>query len=244
MALDPTKYQADASAVKVESNNPPFLRIIQKGSAEFDKTHKQYKDKGISGCDVGDILHTTLGKILPRPLRVIPLRSQTVYAEWRPKKAGGGFVAHHPLTIVADKAYQKKDKKEFIGENELLLTIYYFVLIEIEGKLEKCVIPFTGTGLKHARRWAKVINSHTDDTFKKEAPAYACVYTVTTAPESNDSGSWMGWSIEKLQPIAALPEAEAESVLEVAFKAAAEAKQSAQAALPAGPAHVEEDAPY
>jgi len=242
MALDTNKYQADAGSVKVESTNPPILRIIQKGSAEFDVTHKQHKEKMIAGCKVGDIIHATLGTIIPRPLEVIPLHSQTMYAEWRPKKLGGGFITHRPMSIVSDKGYSREDRKEFLGENELLLTIYYFVLYRSKDEWLKAVIPFTATGLKHARRWAKIINSHTDEAFREKAPPYACIYLLNTEPENNEKGSWMGWSIEKGKALAALPQAEAEAMLELAHKTGMEARQGSQAALPVAAGG--EDVPY
>ena len=223
MAIDTSKFLGD-NAVKVESNQPPLIRIIQKGSAEFDEAHKKYKEKAIQGCRPGDLLFIKTGSILQRPVSVIPLRTQTLYAEWRPAKAGGGFIRHHPLSVVTEKGYSKDGNKERYGDNDLILTIYFFVLALVNQKWEKAIIPFTSTQLKHARRWAKVIGTHTDETFVADAPAYAALYHVSTQPESNNDGSWFGFLIEKKSAITALPEASAQEILDTAFQANREAE--------------------
>lgn len=216
MSLDLTKYQGDGT---IESDpSQPFLKIIQKGSAEFDETNPKYKFKAIPGCKPGDILFQGTGQILPKPVRVIPLGNINLYAEWRKRDEAGGFIRHHPLTITAHKDYRKHQNKEYLGQNELYYTIYWFVLAEIDGEWIRAIVPFTATELKIARRWRTMIKNHVDEQFKDNPPVYAAIWNMGVFIDSNSKGSWYNWDISKETALVELEEAEAVKLLETCFE--------------------------
>lgn len=204
MAYDPTKNQGQ----RTDDIDPavlglPFINIIQKGSAEFDETHRFHKDKKIEGCKPGDILFTQKRKVLARPLLVIPVAQTTLYTEWKSREAGGGFVGNRALSVATDRNYRRgtpgspTEYKEYLGSNELIYTMYFMVIFKQGDAWEKGVIAFTGAQLKHARKWSRSIKEVSYDNLPSSVtpPIFAASYQVSTAPESGNKGGWMGWSI-------------------------------------------------
>ena len=195
----------------------PLLRIIQSGSPEVKKSHKDYPLKRIEGAEEGDILLASTGEIFKK-LEIIPLAHVELYAEWRPKNIGGGFVQHHPLSIVGDKDYKKgsarSDYDEFLGENELIKTKYFAVLARVDEEWKNAVLAFSSTGLKPGRqlnnmiktfhypdrncyRWEQLGKGGKHEKFVAVDPMiYSRSFWLTTEAKSNDDGDWYNWHIE------------------------------------------------
>jgi hypothetical protein len=178
----------------------PFISLIQKGSPEFDETHKDYATKGIKDCKPGMLLFAPEHRILKQPLEVIPLAQRTLYTEWKPRK--GGFVGNRDLTIVDHPNYRKgpigskEENKEWFGDNELVRTIYYAVLFRDGDMWKQGLIGFTSTGLKPARIWGKAIyNVRFDGHPNVQAPVYAAIWNIGTKAEQNEAGGWFNWDI-------------------------------------------------
>lgn len=106
MAFDVTKAAGEGMQ-DIDSSvlGAPFISIIQKGSPEFDETHKDYATKMIKDCKPGQIVFAPDRRILAAPLEVIPLGQRTLYTEWKPRK--GGFVGNRELTIVDHPSYHR-----------------------------------------------------------------------------------------------------------------------------------------
>ncbi len=231
---------------------PPFINIIQKGSPEFDETHKDYNVKRIDGCRPGQLLFEPKREIIPTPLSVIPLAQVSMYTGWKPNK--GGFAGNFPLSIVDERNYRKggapgsKDQyKEYLGELEMVFTITFMLLFWHKEKWQKGMINFTSTQLKHARNWSKMIlNLKLPGNQTVTPPMFAGRYNLSTEPDKNDRGGWFAWKIEG----AGILDAEKDqALLETAFVEAKQAQLSlpkpSQAALPSGQVNVEKaDPPY
>lgn len=207
MAFD---YKAHAGAGAENINKDvlgmPLLSIIQKGSPQFDETHKNFAQKGIEGCRPGDLYFAPSNSILKRPLEVIVTGTTNLYTEWKPKSAGGGFIGNRPLTVTTQPGYRtgakgtKEEHKEFIGDNELIYTIYVAIMFKTGESWEKGVISFTSTQLKKARNWLKtLLNLKVPDT-NIAAPLFASVWAIGTEAEQNKEGGWFGYTI-KLQKV-------------------------------------------
>lgn len=173
----------------------PLLKLLQRTSAEVDEDHKDYDKKGISSAKGGDIIFTPEAKILPRPIEILPLAQKTLYAEWKPKAAGGGMVGHHPLSIVTDPTYSKgrnpeKPYAEKLGDNDLVLTIYFCVLFAVEGAWMRGILALTSTQLKHGRQLQTQIKR-----FKYDDPAikpfiFSRSFLLESQKASSNENTW------------------------------------------------------
>jgi hypothetical protein len=184
----------------------PFLKILQPKNAECDPTHRNYATKKIDGAKAGDIIFDGTGRIIPQPMEFIPFDSRSLYQEWRPLAAGGGFVGNHPLSIVGSAAYHKdtvKKSKEKLGDNELVFTTFFAVLFKDSSTNEWAhgVIAFTSSQLSKARALARSIANFrfTGALVDIRPPIFARSFLARHAIERNESGSWYGWNIEPLR---------------------------------------------
>ncbi len=229
----------------------PFITIIQKGSPEFDETHKDYAAKHIENCRPGNFLFEPERMILEQPLELIPLAQTTHYTEWKPNK--GGFMGNHPLSVVSDRNYRRGQKgtkteyKEYLGQNELIYTILVAVLFKAGSKWKKGLISFTGTQLKHARNWSKgILGVKYAELPDVQPPMFAALYKATTRAEQNSEGGWFGWNIQKDRVFDLKADQE---ILELAFEAGSAAiaslpKPESQKALTQGEEVMQDDKPY
>lgn len=243
MAFDFTKAAGMGTDSLAQSAGMPFLTIIQKGSPEFDETHRKYPEKKFDGCRPGDVLFETERRLLPKPFLVIPLAQSTLYTEWKP--AGGGLVGHRNLDITEHRDYHKgvpgtpTEFKEYLGQNELVFTMYYMVLFQLDNTWKKGIIAFTGKQLRHGRSWAKLILNQKMEGVQN-LPIFAAKYSLNTGPESNEKGGWFGWRIVDAGLLS--PEAD-QALLESAFNTSKQAlldlpRPQVAGALPSGEARV------
>jgi len=205
MAFDLKKAMgAGMDGIDQSTQTMPLLNIVQKGSPEFDETHREHAEKRIPDVKIGDIFASRGRKILPQPIIVIPLATTSIYTEWKPKTGGGkgGFVGNHPLSITGHKAYRKgmantpDANKEWLGTNELKFTIYMSVLYKDGETWTKGIIAFASTQLKRARKWGREISSLRYPSMPdQQPPIFAAQWKLETENDSNDQGGWKAWKI-------------------------------------------------
>lgn len=178
----------------------PFLAIMQKGSPEVDEDN----DKYVEGLKVGDIIMTTTKKKYgdkTNPVSVVPVGYQKAYVEWTPREKGGGYVGTHGRTIMTQTTKNDKGQDELENGNIIVTTGYFMVLVydEDENDWVQAVIAMSSTQLKKSRQWLNVMASHKMDNGKGGKfllPMFSHKYNLTSVPESNDKGNWLGWHIE------------------------------------------------
>jgi len=178
----------------------PFLAILQKGSPECDEALGEY----IDGAKPGVIINTVNKRLYSRDRGIlfVPCSFQSAMNEWTPREAGGGLVASHPATTDLIYRTRKNEKKQDVlpNGNILVLTAYHYgiILDEESGTPGRAVIGMTSTQLKKSRAWnsimAEIKLSGKNGFFTP--PTYSHKYRLTTVPESNNDGNWMGWKIE------------------------------------------------
>lgn len=180
----------------------PFIQIIQSGSPETNRTHAKHEEKKIPGSQPGDIFFVPTRKVLTQPLCVIPLAFHTLYTEWKPRNQGGGIVGNQPLGVVTSRGYRKgaagtpDQYKEWLGDNELKLTVLTSVQFLNGTEWVKGLISFNSTQLKPARLWQKhILNLRYPDMPDAQPPVFCAMWKLSTEPDSNDQGGWFGWSI-------------------------------------------------
>ena len=105
-------------------------------------------------------------------------------------------VASHPLTVVSDPSYEKGRERqydEWLGENELRYTSYWFILAEIDGNWEEAIIPFTSSQLKVSRKLTGDINRFRYEQDKSIIPPlFAQKWQLKTVMETskNNDDYW------------------------------------------------------
>lgn len=194
-------------SVTAEDLGIPFLTIVQKGSAEFDKAHPRHAEKKIPGCDVGDIIDIISRSVVHKsggpPLVVVPVAWVKYYMEWRPRTTGGGGVvkAHTDPTLLNTCKRNEKNLDVLPNGNILVTTAYFSVVTigEDGGIGKRYMLGMSSTQLRKSRAWlnmAQSIKVRTPNGQLVTPPLFSHSYKLSTMPESNEKGSWMGWKIE------------------------------------------------
>ena len=189
MAFDIAKVSGQGTENLDSGSAMPFIRILQDLSPQL----KKQKDEYVEGSESGDLFFAKTKSVLAKPLSVVPVYTKSVYTEWIPRNKGGGYVATHPLTIVSDSKYEKGRERqydEWLGENELRFTTYWFVLAEIDGVWEQAIIPFTSSQLRVSRKLTSDINRFRYDGEHSTIvpPLYAQKWELSTVLETSKNG--------------------------------------------------------
>jgi hypothetical protein len=205
----------------------PFLAILQSNSPQCKKSDGAY----IKGAEEGEIFNTvTLEHV--ESLRVIPCYYSRSFIEWGNRDEGGGFVAEYTVDegLEALSRCKKNDKGQDQLENGNILVdtrSHFVIILKEDGTTEAAILSMSSTQMKKSKQWMSImkgIQFTSGDGKLYTPPMFSHIYNLTTVPESNDKGSWMGWKveIEDVVKIPALVEAA------VAFKKAVQ-KGSAKA---------------
>jgi hypothetical protein len=194
--------------------NPKYVEGAEAGHFFNTATNRVYDgDKGIYAIAV----HFTKQATLWKP-RIADAKDGGV--------GGGGFV--RPLDL--NEAYEllktcvKNDKNKDItpagykdpqgqdnGGLELSIAAMYYLLVLgeniEEGALapEAVAFPMTSTQMKKSRSWNAIIQNsrlpHPSGTGSYRAPMFGYLYKLTTIPESNAKGEWLGVRIQQSLPL-------------------------------------------
>lgn len=192
MAYDITKVSGMGTENLDSGSALPFVRILQDLSPQL----KPNKDEYVEGSKAGDLFFNKTKCVLANPLNIIPVYTKAVYTEWIPRNKGGGYVASHPLTVVSNPSYEKGRERqydEWLGENELRYTSYWFILAEIDGNWEEAIIPFTSSQLRVSRKLTGDINRFRYEQDKSIIPPlFAQKWQLKTVMETskNNDDYW------------------------------------------------------
>ena len=175
----------------------PFLRILQPLSP-------QVVDKTVEGAEAGDIIETATDELYTE-VDLIPCVYQRRFVEWKPREMGGGFIGMHEAgSPVVESAVRQGNKDVLKNGNELQNTAQFYCLLKTDsGEWVPVVIPMASTQLKRARRWLSMMSGQKMDGSKGSftPPIFAYSYTLKTASESNNAGTWWSWDIGKSQDV-------------------------------------------
>jgi len=144
---------------------------------------------------------------------VIPLTYRRTIIEWRKRELGGGFIADLGLDfdISANTVRDEKRRDVIIpegesgapGETHAVMTAEYicFLVDRESGDFKPVIISMTSTQLKKSRAWNSISDAYrvkrTDGKGTFNPKRYFLFFHLTTVPESNQEGDWMGWRVTK-----------------------------------------------
>lgn len=205
----------------------PFLRILQSNSPQVKRQNAKYVD----GAEAGMFYNTATGKIYDgiKGITAIPVHFQREATLWIPRtpdakagtQGGGGFVRSISMVEakellprctknekkkdITPKDYNAPDGSSNAGLELVIAAVYYMLIVDKDnvGVFEQVAYPMTSTQLKKARAWnAMVTNARIKGPHGLFRPAmFGMAYTLSTVPESNTSGEWMGVKIVPDTPL-------------------------------------------
>lgn len=178
----------------------PFLNLLQTTSPEVGADGP---DKALDGARPGMLINSVTKELIDGKEGVVfvPVTTQHIYVEWKPRNAGGGLVGRHEIN--SDLVTACKQASEAFGSyktdegNDLIETFYMIgYTLESEDATEPkdvVVIPFSSTKIKSYKRAMQMLR-----TFKGRPPLFANRLKVSSVPEKNNKGSF--WNLN-LTPI-------------------------------------------
>lgn len=175
----------------------PFLAVIQANSPQLLKNDAKF----IKGAKAGDIFNTVTNEVWEE-VDFVPCFFEKKFVEWRPRNAGGGFVMAHDRAapVVVNTPPNEKGRRVLKNGHDIIETAYYYgLIVDDNDECQPAVIGMASTQLKKSRRWNTTMATRKlSGTAGQEftPPTYAYAYTLRTASESNEKGSWYGWDIE------------------------------------------------
>jgi hypothetical protein len=182
----------------------PFLRVLQKMSPQLAKREGAY----IEGAQEGDIINTVTGQLWSEEdsLVVIPCAFMFKFIEWTAREDGGGYVDSFTREDALPETQPDERKRARRVDNNHIISDtaeHYVIIVSPDGGFEHAVISMSSSGLKHSRKWNSLVNQQTIQTKEglKPAPTYSRMYKIGVQEESNNDGSWMGWSISMEGPV-------------------------------------------
>jgi hypothetical protein len=188
----------------------PFLSIIQKGSPQVDDANAE---KFIAEARPGMILNTLTGQLYDGKagIEVVVCGYKKLVTEWTPRDSGGGFKGIHAPDSAAVANATLKDGKLRTSDGTIMVdTAYYFLLYfsAAEKAWLEAVASMASTQLKASRRLnslmrgVKMMAVKDGKPVSFTPPMFSHKYLFKTIAQKNDRGSWHGWDISSIGPIA------------------------------------------
>ena len=179
----------------------PFLVILQSGSPQLKRSEGEYIPGAAEGMLYNSVTRELLDPVTQRIL-VVPCAYDRFFIEWRIRENGGGFQGQHAVDegqALLEKSMRDDKNRDIIESgNQLNDTRTFYVLIynEEDGIVSPALITMTSTQIKKARQWLMQQNllKLKGPNGAYTPPMFASKWRITTVPESNEKGSWMGWA--------------------------------------------------
>jgi hypothetical protein len=201
--FDMSRFAGKATGLEQVTANDlliPRLTIIQSNSPQVTLGKPEYNEKYKPGM----IYDTGLAEIMEKPLIFLPVHFDKVWIEWFPRETGKGIA-----NIFNDDAIMMQTTEDAMGRDVLPNGNYVVETAQIYGlncsaKLRPSYIAMTSTQLKKSRRWLTLATTEEivlPDGTAFQAPFYFRSYQLSTVPENNAKGSWIGWTLERGQSL-------------------------------------------
>lgn len=171
---------------------------VTQGKPEFDEAAK-----------VGDIYDIGLQEIFREGMLFLPVHYVKQYLEWYPRATKKGLAAIHDSKDILDKTTPDEKKRPTLPNGNYVAETAQFYGFNVTANMRRSFLPMASTQLKKARRLLTLSTSEKlqrTDGSSYTAPLFYRTYQLTTVPESNNEGNWMGWKIERGPTLEELPD--------------------------------------
>ena len=182
----------------------PFLKILGQLSPEVNKRDGKF----VKGSEPGMIFNSVSGELYDgtKGISVIPCLYKLEYIEWKDRGEGsGGPVAIHSSAsdIMSKTKMDANFKDRLPNGNYIEKTANHFVLIT-QPTATTALISMKSTQLKISRKWNSMMAGlKMKGKNGMFTPAsFSHTYQLRTVQQSNDKGTWFGWEVQKIGPLA------------------------------------------
>ena len=129
----------------------------------------------------------------------------TVYTALVTQTGTGAPVAVHSASssIIHEATRDSMNKDRLKNGNYLENTASYFVIISKEKSAETALLTMKSTQLKVSKTWNSLMSGLKLQGSKGlfTPPMFSHVYNLKTVQQSNDKGTWFGWTVSKVGPV-------------------------------------------
>lgn len=195
----------------------PFLKLLQSNSPQVDKKKPASL---VPGAEEGFFINTVTDRLWDgnTGVQIIIASMRHRYVAWKLREKGGGLVADYGSDASILKQTTRDEKYRNILNSDkdvhVVESYEYFILAldEKTGEADRIILSLSSTQLKKGKNLNTILASQTMPDPKGSgrrvtAPIYYTIYRLTSVPESNDSGSWMGVKIKPEMAITDHPQA-------------------------------------
>ena len=204
-ALAINTFEADANQgaqnISQEDLALPFLKILGQLSPEVNKRDGKY----VEGAEPGKIINTVTNALYDE-INVVPCHYKRQYIEWQDRgtSSGAPVAIHDADSDIISQTTRGKDFKDRLPNgNYIDNTANHFVLC-LGDNPETALISMKSTQLKVSRKWNSMMMG-----IKMQGksglftpPTYSHIYKLSTVQMSNDKGTWFGWDVSRVGPVA------------------------------------------
>lgn len=178
----------------------PYLSLLQPLSPEVGG---QGEDGIIEGAKPGMLLNSVTKQLIDgkKGLIFVPVSTEHVIVEWRPRESGGGIVARHTLDSTVwqtAQAHCEFGKYKTAEGNDLVDTFYLWgYTLDHEDALEPgdaLILTITSTKIKPYRQIMQSLRS-----FKGKPPLFANRLVIKTKQEKNNKGVFYNYLFAPLR---------------------------------------------
>ena len=203
--LPANMFEDDAAkglgAIGQEDLALPFLKILGQLSPEVNKRDGKY----VEGAEPGMIYNSVSGELYDgvKGIDVIPCFYKLEYIEWKDRGEGPGapVAIYDSSSDIMSKTKPDANYKDRLPNgNYIEKTASHFVIVSGDSP-STALISMKSTQLKTSRTWNSMIQQiklKGKDGKLFTPAAFSHQYHLKTVPQSNDKGTWFGWSVSKI----------------------------------------------
>lgn len=174
----------------------PRIGILQGLSPQLVKTKPEYN----ADARVGQIYDIGLGEIIGDEMMFLPLLYKMQWLEWYPRSTGKGLAKIHDTNAVLSHCSPDEKNRPILPNGNYVAETAQFFGLNMTLKNRLSFLPMASTQLKKARQWLTLATSEklpSANGGEYTPPLFYRAYNLSTVPESNNDGDWVGWKIER-----------------------------------------------
>ena len=179
----------------------PRLTILQALSPQLQRNKPEF----IQGAAAGMFCDTATGDVFEGPLELVPCFFKRVYLEWAPRNTGKGLVRNHETDdAILDRCSPDAKGRMITPDGNYVAETATYYVINLTSGGRRSFVPLSSTQMRAARRWmtqltAERLTGSNGRSFTP--PIFYRSWMATVSEQSNNEGSWFGWSFSPGRPI-------------------------------------------
>jgi hypothetical protein len=180
-----------AEEIKSDDVSTPILKILHQLSPECNTR----SPKHVEGAEPGMLYSSSFGQPMDgeKGIQVIVAHTQTRWPEWQEMgDSPSAPVGTHLTPPATAKEEMRGIKYRLQNGNYIEKTMYFFVIVMVDGAPRKAVITMRSSNLTPARKLNDLISNLriTDDEGSFQPAAYSAVFNLQTVEKNAGDKRW------------------------------------------------------